>query len=125
MAESFKLEVCIDTASGLAACEGGVDTIELCSALAVGGLTPSAGLVDFARSSGVPIHAMIRPRAGNFIYSSQEIEVILGDIADAKSAGLAGVVVGAATSGGTLDLVSLSSSNINKSSLAASIKIPK
>lgn len=103
----FKLEVCIDTPQGLQACQVGVDTIELCSALAVGGLTPSAGLVVLAQSSSVPVHAMIRPRAGGFAYSPEEIDVALRDISSIGEAGLAGVVIGAATPDGKLDLPTL------------------
>ncbi|AML53287.1 copper homeostasis protein CutC [Falsihalocynthiibacter arcticus] len=100
----FKLEVCIDTPDGLQACQNGVDTIELCSALAVGGLTPSAGQISLARTSFVPVHAMIRPRAGNFIYLPHEIDVALGDIDAVKSAKLAGIVIGASTAEAMLDL---------------------
>lgn len=100
----FKLEVCIDTAQGMEACQKGVDTIELCSALALGGLTPSAGLIALARNSAVPIHAMIRPRMGDFMYSPQDVEVMLADISLCSSAQFAGIVVGASTSDGTLDL---------------------
>lgn len=58
------LEVCIDDAEGLAACRAaGVDRIELCAALALGGLTPGPGLMRAAARSGLPVYAMIRPRA--------------------------------------------------------------
>ncbi|MEH6835726.1 MULTISPECIES: copper homeostasis protein CutC [Falsihalocynthiibacter] len=103
-ANPFKLEVCIDTPEGLQACQNGVDTIELCSALAVGGLTPSAGQISLARTSFVPVHAIIRPRAGNFIYSPHEIDVALGDIDAVKSAKLDGIVIGASTAEAMLDL---------------------
>jgi copper homeostasis protein len=98
------LEVCVDDADGLAAAiAGGADRIELCSALAVGGLTPSAGLMARAARYPVPAYAMIRPRAGGFQYAADEIEVMKADIDAAGHAGLAGVVLGASLSDGSLD----------------------
>ncbi|WP_380058300.1 copper homeostasis protein CutC [Falsihalocynthiibacter sp. SS001] len=104
---SAKLEVCIDTVQGLRACQTGVDTIELCSALSVGGLTPSSGLIAAARESAVPVHAMVRPRAGGFVYSEDDILTVLGDLTAVRNAGLAGAVVGAATPERKLDISAL------------------
>jgi len=102
------LEVCVDDLAGLdAAIEGGADRIELCSALAVGGLTPSAGLMSAAQRSPIPCFAMIRPRAGDFIYSAAEIDVMTNDIYFAASSGLAGVVFGANLPDGRLDTEAL------------------
>lgn len=102
------LEVCVDTAAGLAAAlEGGADRIELCAALAMGGLTPSLGLMRMAAAAAVPVYALIRPRAGGFVYDDAEIVVMLADIEAARAAGLAGVVIGAALADGQLDRVSL------------------
>ena len=90
------IEVCVDCAEGLAeAVAGGADRIELCSALEVGGLTPSVGLMRTASGCGVPVYAMIRPRAGGFGFSQEDVAVMLADIAAAREAGLAGVVLGA------------------------------
>jgi copper homeostasis protein len=98
------LEVCVEDAEGLAAAiAGGADRIELCSALAVGGLTPSAGLMALAARYSVPTYAMIRPRAGSFQYTADEIEVMKADIDAAGHAGLAGVVLGASLHDGRLD----------------------
>ncbi len=102
------LEVCVDDIAGLeAAIEGGADRIELCSALAVGGLTPSAGLMSAAQRSPIPCYAMIRPRAGDFIYSPAELDVMTNDIYFAASSGLAGVVFGANLADGRLDAEAL------------------
>lgn len=92
------LEVCIDSANGLQTCiENGVDRIELCMALELGGLTPSAGIMHLAAQSSATVTAMIRPRAGNFCFNDQEINIMCSDIAMAKTAGMAGVVIGVAT----------------------------
>lgn len=99
------LEVCVDSAAGLAAAvAGGADRIELCAALAVGGLTPSAGLMDMAGRAGVPVMAMIRPSAGDFVWSEAEIAMMEIEIAAARSVGLAGVVLGASLDDGRLDV---------------------
>ncbi len=99
------LEVCVDTAEGLAqAVAGGADRIELCAALAVGGLTPSAGLMALAAGCGVPVVAMIRPRAGDFVWSEAEVGMMEAEIAAARDAGLAGVVLGASLPDGRLDV---------------------
>lgn len=102
------LEVCVDTAEGLAeAVAGGADRIELCAALAVGGLTPSAGLVGLAVGCGVPVMAMIRPRAGDFVWSEAEVQMMEAEIAAMRAAGLAGVVLGASLPDGRLDVPEL------------------
>ena len=97
---SATLEVCVDTAAGIAACQTHADRIELCSALDLGGLTPSAGLIEIARESAVPVHVMIRPRTGDFCYDAHDLSTRLHDIAAARRAGLTGVVLGASGLGG-------------------------
>lgn len=100
----MRLEVCVDTAEGLAtAIAGGADRIELCAALSLGGLTPSAGLMGLAAASPVPVMVMIRPRAGGFVWSETEVAMMETEIAAARAAGLAGVVLGASLSDGRLD----------------------
>lgn len=98
------LEVCVDTLAGLeAAVSGGADRIELCAALSLGGLTPPAGVMARAVGCGVPVMAMIRPRAGDFRWSESELLAMEADIAAVRAAGLAGVVLGASMADGTLD----------------------
>jgi copper homeostasis protein len=98
------LEVCVDDVAGLsAAISGGADRIELCSALSLGGLTPSAGLMREAAARDIPCYAMIRPAAGGFCYSREYIRILRGDIDSAQEAGLAGVVLGASLPDGRLD----------------------
>lgn len=100
-----RLEVCFDTAEGLSqAVAGGADRIELCAALALGGLTPSVGLIEVAAGCGVPVVAMIRPRAGDFVWSEAEVAMMEAEIAAVRAAGLAGVVLGASLSDGRLDV---------------------
>ncbi|MDX5351042.1 MAG: copper homeostasis protein CutC [Paracoccaceae bacterium] len=100
----LRLEVCVDRLDGLeSAVAGGADRIELCAALALGGLTPSAGVMRAAAGCGVPVLAMIRPRAGNFVWSEAEVVAMEGEIAAARAAGLAGVVLGASRPDGRLD----------------------
>lgn len=99
------LEICVDDVAGLnAAIAGDADRIELCSALGSGGLTPSRGFMAVAAKASIPVHALIRPRAGDFTYSESEISVMESDIAAAREAGLAGVVIGATTAEATLDV---------------------
>ncbi|MBN8949661.1 MULTISPECIES: copper homeostasis protein CutC [unclassified Rhizobium] len=102
------LEVCVEDIAGLkAAVAGGGDRIELCSALPLGGLTPSAGLMAVAAKMPVPAYAIIRPRAGNFVYSADELDIMKRDIDAARSAGLPGVVLGASQPDGRLDVDTL------------------
>lgn len=98
------LEICVDTPGDFdLALAAGVDRIELCSALGLGGLTPTPGLIRHAASSPVPVYAMIRPRAGNFCFSNSEVDVMMDEIQHVRDAGLAGVVLGASDGHGALD----------------------
>jgi copper homeostasis protein len=99
------LEVCVDDAQGLdAAIRGGADRVELCAALALGGLTPSPGLIARAAGCGLPVHAMVRPRPGDFTCDASDVAVMRAEIAAIRAAGLAGVVLGANRPDGRLDL---------------------
>lgn len=100
------LEICVDSAeSALAAQEGGADRIELCAELAAGGLTPSVGLIEACRESvTLETMLMIRPRGGDFLYTDHEVAVMVRDIEYAKGAGLSGVVLGALSSSGDIDV---------------------
>lgn len=99
------LEVCVDSAEGLlAACEAGADRIELCSALELGGLTPSPGLLALAAKTGVATRAMVRPRAGDFVFTRDEQRQMEADIAAIRATGIEGVVLGASLADGRVDL---------------------
>ncbi len=102
------LEICVDDAAGIsAAATGGADRIELCAALGLGGLTPSAGLIALAAETALPTMVMIRPRAGDFVWSSAEMRAMRAEIAAVRAAGLAGVVIGASMPDGRLDAAAL------------------
>jgi copper homeostasis protein len=75
--------------------EGGADRIELVSALSEGGLTPSYSLIKRAvRSVNIPINVMIRPHSKSFIYTEEEIQLMVEDIIIAKELNVNGVVFG-------------------------------
>lgn len=98
------LEICVDGPAGIAAAvAGGSDRIELCAGLELGGLTPSAGMIGRAVATGLPVHVLIRPRAGDFLVDDAELDVMLADISRALALGAAGVVVGALNRDGRLD----------------------
>jgi len=100
----ISVEICLETVQSLRAANAGLaDRVELCSALDVGGLTPSAGMMRFAAENGIVARALIRPRAGLFRYDDDEIAVIQNDIAAVRDFGLSGVVIGAALADGRLD----------------------
>jgi copper homeostasis protein len=105
--KSLLLEISLETAENAAAAErGGADRIELCSATAVGGLTPSESLMEAARTRvRIPIFAMIRPRPGGFVYSPEEFETMRASIALAKRLGMHGVVLGILTDERRVDVV--------------------
>lgn len=81
-----------------------VGRIELCSALSAGRLTPSLGLMQSANAVREKTHAMIRPRADGFLYGARDIDVMRANIGAAKNAGLAGIIIGAATQERELDV---------------------
>lgn len=99
------LEVCVDSfASAMSAIRGGADRLELCSALAVGGLTPSPALLAQIRSvSRIPVRCLMRPRGGDFLYTKEEILQMAAEIQLLKQAGADGFVIGCLTPLGDLD----------------------
>jgi copper homeostasis protein len=92
----LKLEICAQTVEAAVAAEnGGADRIELCEDLAAGGVTPREELMRQTRARvGIPIFAMIRPRAADFIYSGVEFEEMRRSVVAAKDLGMDGVVMG-------------------------------
>jgi len=93
---AFLLEVCVETvASAVAAESGGAHRVELCSNLAVEGVTPSLELIaQVRRRISIPLHVLIRPRAGDFRYTPPEFELMKSEIAHVRQMGVNGVVIG-------------------------------
>ncbi len=99
------LEVCAaDIDSALNAKAGGAERIELCSALSEGGISPSYGLAKQALALGMKVHALIRPRGGDFLYNPHEIDTMVDDIEALRRLGVHGVVIGALTPDGDIDV---------------------
>ncbi len=90
------IEICANSlASARAAQAGGAQRIELCTRLEVGGLTPSLSEIKQAVATlSIPVFVLVRPRAGDFCYSVDELEQMRQSIVDCKAAGAAGVVIG-------------------------------
>ena len=101
-----RLEVCVTTAASASAAErGGADRVELCDDLSVGGVTPTpAEARDACRRLTIPVHVLIRPRAGDFVYAPDEFDRMLRQIDAAKSLGASGIVLGLLADDGSVDL---------------------
>ena len=99
------LEICAGSVeSAIAARDGGAQRIELCAALEVGGVTPSAGMIAEARKvEGLILNVIIRPRGGDFLYNEYEVACMEQDIRTCKQLGVDGVVIGALTADGDID----------------------
>ncbi|WP_406635798.1 copper homeostasis protein CutC [Pseudarthrobacter quantipunctorum] len=104
-----QLELAVENADGVRlAAAVGAARVELCAALAqTEGITPSIGMVEQACRVGLPVHVLVRPRPGNFTYSSAELDVIERDVAAALAAGASGVVVGVLGADGGPDVTAL------------------
>jgi len=100
------LEVAANSlASALAAQAGGADRVELCTGLELGGLTPSAAQIAQVRERlSIPVYVLIRPRAGDFLYGDDELDVMQRDIETCLSLGCDGVVFGALDAEGRVDV---------------------
>ncbi len=99
------LEICAGSVeSAIAARDGGAQRIELCAALEVGGVTPSAGVIAEARKiEDLVLNVIIRPRGGDFLYNEYETACMEHDIRTCKALGVDGVVIGALTPDGDID----------------------
>ncbi|MEV8000016.1 copper homeostasis protein CutC [Pseudarthrobacter oxydans] len=104
-----QLELAVENADGVRlAAAVGAARVELCAALAeTEGITPSIGITEQACRVGLPVHVLVRPRPGDFAYSSEELDVIERDVAAALAAGAAGVVVGVLAPDGGPDVPAL------------------
>lgn len=104
--KNYILECCVDNVeSALNAHEGGADRLELCANLVIGGTTPSLFLFEEIRKkSDIKIHALIRPRFGDFLYTDYEINIMKKEIEIFRNAGADGIVIGALDKYGNLDI---------------------
>lgn len=100
------IEVCAYSLfSCLAADRSGAQRVELCASPWEGGTTPSAGLVEQAlRMTTLEIHAMVRPRGGDFVYDGSEKQTMLAEARSLIAQGVHGIVVGALKPNGDLDV---------------------
>lgn len=98
-------EVCVDSIeSSLIAGQSGADRIELCADLNIGGVTPSYGTIKTVLDRlSIPVYVLIRPRSGDFLYTSPEYDVMKQDILFCKEAGARGIVTGILNQDGTID----------------------
>lgn len=96
--------VCCSAEDCVIAAEAGADQIELCSAIALGGLTPSLGTFRAARAvCSLPLMVMIRPRGAGFAYSDLEFAAMREDVQIFREAGADGVVFGVLKPTGEID----------------------
>ncbi|PQJ13917.1 copper homeostasis protein CutC [Nonlabens tegetincola] len=100
------LEICAaNYQSAINAQKAGAHRIELCNELAVGGITPSFGLLKKVIADlNIPVIVLIRPRSGDFVYSKAEFEIMKQDIQLCKELGAAGIVSGVLTSDFKVDI---------------------
>ncbi|NLN30447.1 MAG: copper homeostasis protein CutC [Bacteroidales bacterium] len=103
---NYKLEICVDSVeSAINAQKGGAVRVELCDNLPEGGTTPSYGTILNARQNlDILLHVIIRPRGGDFLYSSLEYETMLRDIEMCGEIGADGIVIGLLNADGTIDV---------------------
>jgi copper homeostasis protein len=99
------LEIAVTSASAArVAIARGADRVELCTALELGGVTPSQAVIDATLEVCVDTHVLVRGRPGDFVYDADEVIQMARDAAAVTAQGVAGVVIGALDSDGRLDL---------------------
>ena len=100
----MNFEICVSTPVDVAiAIEAGADRVELCGHWECGGLTPTSASVRASASIGIPVRALIRPRAGNFVYNATEKELIIAEALDCLDSGADMIVVGGLDESGNVD----------------------
>ena len=103
------VEACVDAIDAAMEAEwGGADRIELCGELLQGGVTPSHGLIEAVWDQlSIPLFVLIRPRTGDFLYTADELDVMERDIRIARSLHVDGIVAGALTTDGDVDVAAM------------------
>jgi copper homeostasis protein len=104
--KTFLFELCVESLkAALAAERGGADRIELCARLDLSGVTPAQPLTTAAvQALSIPVHVLIRPRDGNFVYTTAEFEQMRQQLQWVKEAGAAGVAMGVLLPDGRIDV---------------------
>jgi copper homeostasis protein len=104
--QTYKIEIAVaDFATTKTAVEGGADRIELCADLHQGGTTQSYGTIRKCREAfGVELFPIIRPRGGDFLYTDEEFQIMLYEVALCKELGCDGVVIGLLRRDGSIDV---------------------
>ncbi|MGV9701337.1 copper homeostasis protein CutC [Streptomyces sp. NPDC003483] len=98
------LEIAVTSPAGARTALGhGADRVELCTGLELGGLTPSAALVEAVAAVGLPVQVLVRCRPGDFVHDAEETALMVAEVRSVIASGASGVVVGALTADGRLD----------------------
>lgn len=103
--KNYTLECCVDSVeSAVAAAENGATRLELCTGLVVGGLSPTPALFrEVRRRVSIPIHVLLRPRFGDFLYTDAEFAVLREEVRMYRDEGADGLVLGLLTPDGAID----------------------
>jgi copper homeostasis protein len=106
MKKTYRFELCAESLeAAIAAQQGGADRLELCTNLRVSGLTPDPELLAATlQQINIPVHVLIRPRGGDFVYSDEEFVLMAQQVEEAKAAGAAGIAVGILLPDGRVDV---------------------
>jgi copper homeostasis protein len=106
MRKAYRFELCAESLEAAQAAQaGGADRLELCTELAIGGVTPGRALLaDTLKAVSIPVHVLIRPRGGDFVYSEAELALMRRQVEEAKALGAAGVAVGILLLNGQVDV---------------------
>jgi copper homeostasis protein len=106
MRKAYRFELCAESLEAAQAAQaGGADRLELCTDLAISGVTPSRALLaDTLKAVSIPVHVLIRPRGGDFVYSEAEFALMRRQVEEAKALGAAGVAVGILLPNGEVDI---------------------
>ena len=105
MENGILIEACVDSVEASeAAIAGGADRLELCDFREPDGVTPELTLLEnVLEISPIPVHVLVRPRGGDFLFTGEHVAVMVRQVLDIRAAGAAGVAIGALTSARGVD----------------------